>query len=241
MRIRDVFEPALEVPNPVLAEIFATKSVTDAAGNPVQLHGNISVAHANALYRTVLGLAPQAVIEIGMAFGVASLAIASALAEASNGGQLISIDPQQSRHWRNIGVLNLQRAGLDGNHRLIERADYVALPQLVDERQRIGFAYVDGWHTFDYTLLDFFYLDKMLTPGGAIAFNDCALPSVRRVMRFVTTHRHYRDLDVGLRRRYASRDVPTTLRRLATRRSKSDRYFRKIESWEPPTNFYARF
>jgi hypothetical protein len=162
VRLRDRFEPALEVPNPVLADIYATSSVIDDAGSPVQLRGNISVAHANALYRTVRSLDPTAVIEVGMAFGIATLAIASALHDAANGGQLISIDPHQSRHWR-------------------------------------------------------------------------------RVTRFVTTHRRYREIDVGLRRRYASRDVPTTIRRLATLRSKSDRYFRKLETWEPPSDFYARF
>ena len=114
-------------------------------------------------------------------------------------------------------------------------------PELAGDRQTIQFAYVDGWHTFDYALLDFFYIDKMLAPGGVVAFNDCALPSVRRVMRFVTAHRRYRDIDVGLRRQYASRDVPTTMRRLATMRSKSDRYFEKLETWEPPSDFYARF
>ncbi len=107
-----------------------------------------------------------------MAFGVASLAIVSALVEAGTGGQLISIDPNRSRHWRNIGVLNLRRAGFDGHHRLIERVDYLALPELVRERQTIQFAYIDGWHTFDYTLLDFLYIDKMLAPGGVVAFND---------------------------------------------------------------------
>ena len=225
----------------MLADIYATSSVIDAAGSPVQLRGNISVAHANALYRTVRSLDPTAVIEVGMAFGIATLAIASALHDAANGGQLISIDPHQSRHWRNIGMLNLQRAGLDGNHRLIERVDYLALPQLVNDGETVQFAYIDGWHTFDYTLLDFFYIDRMLAPGGVVGFNDCALPSVRRVTRFVTTHRRYREIDVGLRRRYASRDVPTTFRRLATLRSKSDRYFRKLETWEPPSDFYARF
>ena len=225
----------------MLADIYATSSVRDGAGIPVRLHGNISVAHANALYRTVHGLNPTTAIEVGMAFGIATLAIASALHDAGNGGQVISIDPHQSRHWRNIGVLNLQRARLDGHHRLIERRDYVALPQLVIDRETIQFAYIDGWHTFDYTLLDFFYIDRMLVPGGVVAFNDCALPSVRRVIRFMTTHRRYREIDVGLRRRYASRDLPTTVRRLATLRSKSDRYFRKLEAWEPPTDFYARF
>jgi predicted O-methyltransferase YrrM len=241
VRVRHLFEPALEVPNPVLAEIYATSSVTDDAGNRVDLRGNISMDHANALYRTVCELEPQAVIEVGMAFGVASLAIATALDAAGRGGQLISIDPNQSRHWRNIGVLNLRRSGFDEHHRLIERADYLALPELVSQRQSIQFAYIDGWHTFDHTLLDFFYIDKMLDPGGVVAFNDCAMPSVRRVMSFVTAHRRYRDLDVGLRRRYASRDVPTTMRRLATMRSKSDRYFEKLEAWEPPSDFYRRF
>jgi predicted O-methyltransferase YrrM len=241
VRLRDFFEPALEVPNPVLADIFATSSVTDDGGSRVRLHGNISLAHANALYRTVRGLDPTTVIEVGMAYGIATLAIASALEEAANGGELISIDPHQSRHWRNIGVLNLQRARLDGHHRLIERVDYLALPELVADRRTIEFAYIDGWHTFDYTLLDFFYIDRMLAPGGVVAFNDCALPSVRRVTRFITAHRRYREIDVGLRRRYATRDVPTSIRRLATLRSKSDRYFRKLETWEPPSDFYAHF
>ena len=241
MRLRDLLEPALEVPNRVLAEIYATSSVTDAVGSRVDLHGNISVAHANALYRTVRGLDPTTVIEVGMAFGIASLAIASALENAGSGGQLISIDPYQTRHWRNIGLLNLERAKLDGHHRLIERVDYLTLPELVSERQTIQFAYIDGWHTFDYTLLDFFYIDRMLDPGGIVAFNDCALPSVHRVLSFVTAHRRYREIDVGLRRRYASRNVPTTIRRVATLRSKSDRYFQKSETWEPPSDFYARF
>jgi predicted O-methyltransferase YrrM len=199
------------------------------------------VAHANALHRTVRDLDPTTVLEVGMAYGIATLAIATAIDDGASGGQVISIDPHQSRHWRNIGVLNLQRAGLDHHHRLIERVDYLALPQLVADRQTIQFAYIDGWHTFDYTMLDFFYIDRMLAPGGVVAFNDCALPSVRKVMRFVTSHRQYREIDVGLRRRYATRDVPTTIRRLATLRSKSDRYFRKVETWEPPTDFYARF
>ena len=241
MRLRHLLEPVLEVPSPVLAEIYQTRSVTDHDGTRVDLHGNISVAHANALYRTVRDLAPQTVIEIGMAFGVASLAITSALAVAGRGGQLISIDPNQSRHWRNIGVLNVRRAELDGHHRLIERVDYLALPELVGDGQTIELGYIDGWHTFDYTLLDFFYLDKMLVPGGVVAFNDCAMPSVHKVMRFVRAHRRYHELDVGLSRRYVSRDVPTTIRRLATLRSKSDRYFEKLETWEPPSDFHARF
>jgi hypothetical protein len=30
---------------------------------------------------------------------------------------------------------------------------------------QVDFAFMDGWHTFDYTLLDFFYTDKL---GGHV-------------------------------------------------------------------------
>ena len=57
--------------------------------------------------------------------------------------------------------------------------------------------YIDGWHTFDYALLDFFYADKLLDTGGLVGFNDCHYPSIERVLRFVVRHRHYREVDVG--------------------------------------------
>jgi len=37
---------------------------------------------------------------------------------------------------------------------------------------KIDFAFVDGWHTFDYTLIDFFYIDKILRSGGLVSFHS---------------------------------------------------------------------
>jgi predicted O-methyltransferase YrrM len=240
-RLRNWLERPLDVPCPVLDEIFATKLVRDAAGRPLDVHGHISAAHANALYRTVREIRPPIALEIGMAFGTSSLAIAQALSDIGEGGRLISVDPNQSALWRNIGVRNIERAGLAAQHQLIERRDYTALPELLRKRTTVQFAYIDGWHTFDYVLLDFFYIDKMLDAGGVVAFNDCALGGVDRAMRFVRSHRRYEPYDAGLRRSYLGRDVRSTLARIATRRSKSDRYFRKEEAWEPEWDFYARF
>ena len=101
----------------------------------------------------------------------------------------------------------------------------------------VQFVDIDGWHTFDYVLLDFFYIDKMLVTGGVVAFNDCALGGVRRATVFLRSHRRYRPYDAGLRPSYIGRDVTSALARIATRRSKSDRYFRKKEAWEPAWDF----
>lgn len=74
-----------------------------------------------------------------------------------------------------------------------------------------------------------------------MAFNDCGLRSVHRVIQFVRSHRRYEEMDVGLRADYRSGSpVGTVLRRLKGRNG-ADRYFRKVQSWEPEWSFYASF
>ena len=48
-------------------------------------------------------------------------------------------------------------------------------------------AAVDGWHTFDYALLDFWYADKMLDVNGVVGFNDCGWRAVSKAIGFVLT------------------------------------------------------
>ena len=39
--------------------------------------------------------------------------------------------------------------------------DTVALPRLVEQGKRIQFCFIDGLHTFDYTMIDAFYADQV--------------------------------------------------------------------------------
>src|SRR5262245_23921222 len=57
--------------------------------------------------------------------------------------------------------------------------------------EKIDFAFLDGQHTFDYVLVDFFYVDKLLSVGGIIVFDDLQYPSVRKVCRYVLTNLCY--------------------------------------------------
>jgi predicted O-methyltransferase YrrM len=81
---------------PVLKEMLDTGVARGQAGNSIPIHSNIPGYYAEALFRTVLQALPSLVIEIGMAFGVSSLAILAALHRAGDTGRLISIDPFQS-------------------------------------------------------------------------------------------------------------------------------------------------
>jgi predicted O-methyltransferase YrrM len=240
----------------VLRDIFETGTVVDASGAPVPARENVVAAYAEALYRAVLDQAPGRVLEVGMAYGVTSLAILAALEELGS-GELVSVDPFQSSDWRGIGVLNVERAGFAGRHRVIEEFDYLALPRLLEDGAKFDLAYIDGWHNFEYVLLDFFYADKMLAPGAIVGFNDCDWLPVRSVLRFVAKHRDYEPIDVGLPALYGDRRPwSRTLRRIdrqLTRgritesrvvgpllgRRREDRYFRKTGDAERPHGFWA--
>lgn len=241
--------PSLVSRCPVLKQILEGGAVQTLDGGQVPIDSNIPMAYAQALYETVLRKRPRVVLEVGMAFGVASLAILSALRENGENGKLVSVDPHQlTGGWKGGGVAAVARAGFKERHELIEDYDYNALPRLLASDFQPDLAYVDGWHTFDYVLLDWWYLDKMLPVGGVVGFNDCGWPAIDKVIKFVLTHRKYDEIDVGLPVEFVKRGRIRELMRLMIfgKRSRwyrqaQDRYFEKLENWEPDWDFFAAF
>lgn len=234
--------------NTVLKELFETGTALSPDGESIAINSNIRLEFAAALYRTIREFKPQNVLEIGMAFGVSSLAILTALDELGAGGTLISVDPFQSTQWKSAGLASVKRAGFENRHRLVEKFDYLALPELLGAGQKLDFAYIDGWHTFDYTLIDFWYVDKMLAAGGGVAFNDCHLTAVTKVIEFVRTHRQYEEIEVGLAVEFNDysplREPVRILKGQPAERfykQAQDRYFKKTADWEPEWDFYAEF
>ena len=75
-------------------------------------------------------------LETGMAYGLSTLAIASAHA-ARDRGRHIAIDPTETHYYEGIGLANLRRAGLDERVRFMDAGSQAALPRLVDEGIRI--------------------------------------------------------------------------------------------------------
>jgi predicted O-methyltransferase YrrM len=224
----------------IAQEIYRSRTVETADGQMVPLHSEIQSVLLEALHNQVQAIAPDHALEVGLANGLSALGILSAM-EATGRGHLTSIDPYQFKSWRGAGVTAVGRAGLEPRHTLINDFDYAALPALLTDGHRIQFAYIDGWHTFDYTLLDFFYADKMLDVGGVVGFNDCAWPAVRKALRFVVTHRSYEEIDVGLGRVRRGSHRTARVRARLQGRPVSDRYFRKTDDAEPRWDFFASF
>lgn len=229
---------------PVIKEILLDRTTITLKGDKIPVHSDIGIAHAEALYQAVLRTRPSVVIEVGMAFGVASLAILTALRKIDQGGKLLSIDPLQTPDWKGSGLASIARAGLKEWHEMHEDYDYKVLPRLLESGLKIDFAYIDGWHTFDYTLLDWWYVDKMLIPGGIAVFNDCSWPAVDKAIKFVITHRKYTEIEAGIARQSLRRKKllsALSLGLLKVPLDGRDRYFRKDANWEPKWDFYAAF
>lgn len=178
--------------NPILDELIRTGVSPTPEGGSVPLQSHVLADEADFLWRVVRDLKPATTLEVGLAMGCSALAICDAIAGAPSARHIV-MDPRQNARplWGGIGLHNLARAGFSPLVEFHELPSHRALAQLEAAGRRVQFAFIDGFHTFDYTLVDFFLVDRLLEPGGAVAFDDADWPSVRRVVRYVATNLAY--------------------------------------------------
>lgn len=177
---------------PLLAQILREGVVHAPDGRTLPLQSNVLADEALFIAEVVHSLRPATTLEVGLAMGCSALAICGAT-EGVPGAKHIVIDPRQGAEplWANIGLHHLERAGYRSRVEFIEQPSWRALTALANEGRRVQFAFIDGFHTFDYTLVDFFLIDRLLEVGGLVAFDDADWPSVRRVVRYVATNFAY--------------------------------------------------
>ena len=174
-----------------LEEILQTGHVRTAGGDKIKANSRISSEEGEFLQEIISEIKPVVGLEIGLAYGISALFICDALQKKSNTRHIV-IDPYQfNSSWNGIGISNLRRAGYEEIIQFYGLPSHLALPQLVAQELEIDFAFIDGWHTFDHALIDFFYIDKLLRVGGVVALDDGNWPSIRKLCRFIVTNRSY--------------------------------------------------
>jgi len=186
---------------PLLEEILRKKEVLSADNTLIPLHSAITEPEGAKLQELIAQKRPVVSLEVGLAYGVSALFICEALSKAG-GERHIVIDPGQEAWFQGIGLRHLKEVGFGPLIDFRQQKSHNALPQLVAEGVRIDFAFIDGFHTFDHVLIDFFYIDLLLRVGGIVAFDDAEWASIHRVCRYVATNRAYRVCgEVGTARR----------------------------------------
>lgn len=126
------------------------------------------------LYDFVRAFRPARILELGFAHGVSTCYLAGGLA-ANGKGSLLTYDLDVARERSpNIDEL-LRRTGLA---RYVERvyspSSYTwRLLELVEKADSaFDFCFIDGAHTWETDGLAFFLVDRLLSPGGWILFDD---------------------------------------------------------------------
>ena len=223
--------------NPVLDELLSTKVVPSGDGT-VPLRANINRVEGELIYNAVLDVKPKFSVEVGCAYGISALFATQAMSELGSEFHHIIVDPKQKTIFDDLGIRNLERAGYAESCRFIKEGSEFALPKLCEQGTRIQFAIIDGWHTFDHVLIDFFYINRMLDVGGVLVFDDANWPAIRRLLDFILTYPAYESYSStpskrGLRSRLKRLDFsPAWPSMLAIRKRAED---------ERPYNWHAPF
>lgn len=174
--------------NGVIDKIFQTGIVLDRTGQPHSLHSNVDQQEGQFLFDLIASNPSiEKTLEIGCAYGLSSLHICAALKDRSSPQHWI-LDPFQNSQFHGIGIANLERLQCDF-FKLIEEPSEFALPKVAQEQSNsFDLVFIDGWHTFDHTLLDLFYANRLVKIGGYIVVDDCGMASVSKAVSYLSNY-----------------------------------------------------
>jgi predicted O-methyltransferase YrrM len=180
--------------NPVLEEIVRTGQAIDETGAYRDVREAMSAAEGQLIVDMFDRVKPGTSLEVGFGCGVSALFACTALERNQKPCRHIVIDPLQSSEFRGAGLTSIRRAGFDRFIDFVEAPSELALPRLLQENTRIQAAIIDGFHTFDHALVDFFYINKMLDVGGVVILDDVNMAAIARLIAHITTYPAYRVL-----------------------------------------------
>jgi predicted O-methyltransferase YrrM len=238
-------------PNIVLNRLILDKQTFNSEGTELQVTGTISLDEAQYIKELIINNEFSTCLETGVAYGASTVAICSALAvleQSSRSVKHYGVDPCQIEIYGGAAIAALKECGLDHIFELCPGPGHLMLPKLLERNVTVDFVFIDGMHTFDYTLIDLFYADKLLRPGGIICMHDMHMRSKKKASRYLMGHRKYI--------RLASLRTPLTQRvgaalkeavRLAPRAGwnylttvETMLAVKKVEDFDPDWDFYAR-
>ena len=170
-----------------------------------KLHSNVNPREGDLLSTIIKDHQHSNVLEIGMAYGVSSMYMLIALQDNKHqhnlpSVSLTSIDPNQSTQWKNIGVDNVAAIKMTHHHTLIEEVSEIALPMLwkasrenkshqtPSTQYQYDLIFIDGFHTFDNTLMDVYFAVRLVKMFGFIIIDDIQHPGVKHVSEYINTN-----------------------------------------------------
>jgi len=135
----------------------------------------MSAEQARRMTQLVSQCNAKQILELGFAHGVSTCYLAAAV-DGVDGAMVTSIDLIESLNRDPRAEDLLERCGLQHLVQLIREPSSFTwrLMKWLEEGRRECFdlVYLDGGHTWDITGFAFFLVDRLLSPGGLLIFDD---------------------------------------------------------------------
>lgn len=176
--------------NKILENIFETKKFINSKNQTIDIHSETRKEQCEYLQNIIRNNNFKKSIEIGFAFGISTLAITEEI--VNNGGSHLVIDKFQHSDWNGDGIDLVNQAGYTEKIEYFEEFCYVVLPLLLEKGRKFDFAYIDSTKQFDWLLVNFFYIDKLLEINGIIVFDDVSFPGIRKLLRYISQFPNYK-------------------------------------------------
>lgn len=185
-------------PNAILEQMYTQKIVLDHQNQPINpFPYSVLEGRGRRLYEMVKATGAVKTLEVGFAYGGSGQWIMCASQQNSPDFRHVAIDPFQNHPdhiYRGVGVLNALRAGFGNHLDFYEKESYLALPEIlanVENVESFDFIFIDGMHLLDYVIVDFFYCDRLLKPGGLLVLDDAHMASQRKAFAYIARNRYY--------------------------------------------------
>lgn len=175
-----------------LENIYRDQCVRNAKGETVRFQAGATTRACSYLQYLICTEGLVRSLEVGLAFGVSAMFCAQMHYKMNKNGIHTAIDPfQRSKtHWDSIGLLNIEKSGLNDFFKFIEKPSELALPQLISEEQMFDLVFIDGNHLYDHVFIDAFFAVKALQSGGFLVFDDTDLKPVQKTIQFIRKNYH---------------------------------------------------
>jgi predicted O-methyltransferase YrrM len=192
-----------ELPKEV-SKLLSTERVQGKSGK------DFKVGHSTLNNLRVLNLIfrehkPEKTMEVGLLFGASALLFSSLHNELGRSGirQHIALDPYQDHCWDDVGLLEIEKAGLSDWFELRRSFSSIEMPRMVHAGERFGMIYVDGSHIFENVFIDAYYGSRLLEKDGIILFDDSSDKHVAKVIKFIRKNCAHALLEINLAHYYS--------------------------------------
>ena len=172
-----------------LRPLYAAGYVSAPDGRKLEVVNAIDMGEVSFLHSLVSSdETVMNTLEVGCGLGFSAYAICAAT--RGRGGTHTIVDPFQQALFGKAGIALLEDVGLD-NFQLIERGSEFHLPDLAEKAAQFDLVFIDGLHTFDHTMIDLFYANRLLRVGGYLVIDDCNWPVVSRAVHYFSSYPAY--------------------------------------------------